>query len=81
MLAFAWPEAAAAQCAMCKTALTGSPEGRQMSEQFNRGILVMIGAPYVVFGAVGIALFHERLRAAWRRFRQPGPPPDPLSRP
>jgi hypothetical protein len=71
MVALGWPEAVAAQCAMCKTALTNSPEGRDIGEQFNRAILLMIGAPYVVFGAVGAAIFRERLRARWRRFRWP----------
>jgi hypothetical protein len=79
-LVLAWPEAAAAQCAMCKTALTDSPEGRDIGEQFNRGILVMIGAPYLVFGVVGAALFRERLQATWRRFRRSGPGADSLPR-
>ena len=65
-----WPEAAGAQCQMCKTALTNSAEGRAVSEEFNRAILLMIGAPYVVFGVVGAALFRERLRAAWGRLRR-----------
>jgi hypothetical protein len=62
---------------MCKTALTNSAEGRNITEQFNRAILLMIGAPYVVAGAVGVALFRERLRAAWRRFRRPAAVLDP----
>jgi len=66
---------------MCKTALTDSPEGRDIGESFNRGILVMIGAPYLVFGVVGAALFREKLQATWRRFRHSGPragtPPRP----
>jgi hypothetical protein len=76
-----WPEAAAAQCAMCKTALENSPEGRDIGEQFNRAILLLIGAPYVVFGAVGAAIFRDQLRTRWRRFWQPrpGPSPDPRS--
>lgn len=72
-LALVLPEGAAAQCAMCKTALTDSPEGRDIGEQFNRGILVMIGAPYLVFGVVGAALFREKLQSAWRRVRRSGP--------
>ena len=72
LLALAWPEAAAAQCQMCKTALTNSAEGRDISEHFNRAILLMIGAPYVVAGVVTMALCRERIRAAWRRFRGPG---------
>ena len=68
---------------MCKTTLTNSPEGRDIGEQFNRAILLMIGAPYVVFGAVGAAIFRERLRAAWRRLRRPrvASPADPRPRP
>lgn len=79
VLALGWPEAAAAQCAMCKTALTNSPEGRDIGEQFNHAILLLIGAPYVVFCAVGAAIFRERLRVTWRRFRRPRmvPPTDP----
>ena len=67
---------------MCKTALTNSPEGRDIGEQFNRAILLMIGAPYAVFGAVGAAIFRERLRATWRRFRRPRvSPTEPSPRP
>jgi hypothetical protein len=72
LLAAAWPESAAAQCQMCKTALTNSAEGRDITEHFNRAILLMIGAPYVVAGVVTVALCRERLHAAWRRFRGPG---------
>jgi hypothetical protein len=67
-----WPEAAAAQCAMCKTALTNSPEGRDIGEQFNRAILLMIGAPYAVASVVTIALCRDRIRGAWQRFRGAG---------
>jgi len=81
VLVLGWPGAAAAQCAMCKTALTNSPEGRDLGEQFNRAILLMIGAPYAVFGVVGAALFRERLRAAWRRFRPRLSPAGPTPRP
>ena len=56
-----------AQCAMCRTALTGSPEGRAIGEQFNRAILLMMAAPYVVIGTVGAVFFRERLRSAMHR--------------
>jgi hypothetical protein len=61
---------------MCKTTLTNSPEGREIGEQFNRAILLMIGAPYLVFSAVGVALFRDRLRATWRRLRRMDSPVD-----
>ena len=57
---------------MCKTALTNSPEGREIGEQFNKAILLMIGAPYLVFGMVGVVVFRDRLEALWRdRRRRP----------
>ena len=46
----------AAQCAMCQTSLMNSPEGRGMSAEFNRAILVMLFAPYAVFGSIGAIL-------------------------
>ena len=65
---------------MCRTALTDSPEGRAIGEQFNRGILVMIGAPYLVFGAVGAAIFRERLQAIGRRLWRRAATADPRPR-
>ena len=50
---------AGAQCAMCKTALTNSPEGRAISGRFNVGILVMLLAPYVITTGVLFAIFRE----------------------
>ena len=61
---------ARAQCAMCQTALTSSAEGRGMSEEFNRAILVMLFAPYAVFGTIGAILVRHRITAAWRRWRR-----------
>ena len=52
---------AGAQCAMCRQALQ-SPEGRQMIGAFRSGILLLLAAPFAVFGTV-----------AWlavRRFRR-----------
>jgi hypothetical protein len=60
---------AQAQCVMCRSALTGSPEGRAMSASFNRAILLMFFAPYFVVGTLAAVLFRHplaaRLRAAW----------------
>jgi len=56
--------AARAQCAMCRTALTNSPEGRAMGAEFNRAILVMLAAPYLVTGTLAAVFFRRRLRAA-----------------
>jgi hypothetical protein len=58
-----------AQCAMCQTALTNSPEGRGMGQEFNRAILVMFFAPYAVFSVVGTVLLRHRIAAAVRGWR------------
>ena len=60
---------AAAQCAMCATALTGSEEGRAMSASFKRAILVMLAAPYMVVGTVALTFFRPQLRETLRRAR------------
>jgi hypothetical protein len=52
---------AGAQCVMCKTALTNSPEGRSIGEQFNRAILLMIVAPYLLVGSFAVLFFRRRL--------------------
>lgn len=59
VLALAVP--ADAQCAMCRRALQ-SPEGRQMIAAFRSGILVLLAAPFAVFGTVATL--------AIRRFRK-----------
>jgi hypothetical protein len=61
------PRGVSAQCSMCKTALTNSPEGQAMAEQMNNGILIMMAAPYLVFGTVGAVVFRSRLSGLVRR--------------
>ncbi len=56
---------AAAQCAMCRTAVTQSPEGRALAGSLNRAILMLMAAPYAVFGTG--ALLIVRHRRAQRR--------------
>jgi hypothetical protein len=70
LAAAALADPALAQCAMCKTALTASPEGRSIGEQFNRAILVMIAAPYLVMGALAAVVFRSRLGALAQRLRE-----------
>ena len=60
-----------AQCSICKTVLTQSPEGRQMSSSFNSAILVLLFAPYLVLGSFALVLFRVPLaREVARRARQ-----------
>ena len=60
-LAAAFAHPAAAQCVMCKTALTGSAEGRAMMARFNHGILLMVAAPYMVVGGFLLGVYRERI--------------------
>ena len=61
---------AAAQCAMCKTALTSSPEGRRLSGQMNNAILMMVFAPYVVAGTVAGVLVRRQITSRIARLFQ-----------
>jgi len=54
---------ASAQCAMCRTALTESPEGQQMAAGFNSAILFLLGAPYLVFGTLVGSLWLSKRRS------------------
>ena len=62
-----------AQCSMCRTALENSPEGRGMSASFNRGILLLLGVPYVIFGTVGVVVYrgYRKKKAVAERSANP----------
>jgi hypothetical protein len=47
---------AEAQCAMCRAVLE-SEEGQQTAKGINNGIVYLMAIPYVLVGAVGIAVF------------------------
>ena len=50
--------AASAQCAMCVRAL--EQNGGEMAAGFNRGILFLLGMPYLVFTAIGASWYLKR---------------------
>jgi hypothetical protein len=54
------------QCSMCRTALEQSEEGRAIAGSFRYGILLLLAAPYLIFGTVGFVVFraYRRKRAA-----------------
>lgn len=55
-------DAAFAQCAMCRTALR-SPEGQRMVGALRQGILLLLVAPFTVFGIVAtLAVRGQRRR-------------------
>jgi len=51
------PSAFAQGCAMCKTALESSPEGRFLASSFAHGILLLLFLPYVIFGTLTFAVY------------------------
>jgi hypothetical protein len=63
---------ACAQCVMCKTALTDSPEGRAINQTFNRAILLMLVAPYALVGTLMATVFRRPLATVLVRRLRPG---------
>jgi hypothetical protein len=59
------PETLSAQCAMCRSALE-SPEGQQMVAALRSGVLLLLAAPFIAFGAVAAVA----IRIGRRRTRQ-----------
>jgi hypothetical protein len=55
------PETAAAQCAMCRRAL-GSPEGQHLVAALRRGIVVLLAAPFMLFGIVAFLAIRTQKR-------------------
>ena len=65
-LVMLWPDAALAQCAMCRRALA-SPEGLEMVAAFRSGILLLLVAPFAVFATVaGLAVRDQQRRSSGR---------------
>ncbi len=64
LLLLAAPDAALAQCAMCRTALEQNTE---VAAGFNRAILFLLAMPYTVFGGIaGYVLFTRHRRKSRR---------------
>jgi hypothetical protein len=66
----------AAQCQMCRTALTQSPEGLRWSRGINAGIMLLLAAPFLIAGSVALVIYQRpiaralaRLRARWASSR------------
>jgi hypothetical protein len=78
-LAVLMSQPALAQCVMCKTALVNSGEGQRIAAEFNRAILLMVVAPYVVFLGIAAVVFRTRIQE-WLRARLSSPEPSPSRR-
>lgn len=61
---------ASAQCAMCRSVLA-SPEGQRMVGALRSGILLLLAAPFAVFGTVAVlAVRTQRRRHAQEDARE-----------
>ncbi|HEX8889444.1 MAG TPA: hypothetical protein VF779_09715 [Pyrinomonadaceae bacterium] len=49
-----------AQCAMCRTALTNSPEAAKLAENFNKAVFVLLIPPVLLFCGIFIAAYKFR---------------------
>jgi hypothetical protein len=56
----AWSLPVAAQCAMCKNAVTGSPEAARLSESLNFAIIVLLIPPVLIFCGIFLLAFKYR---------------------
>ena len=65
-------------CSMCRSGLENSPDMKGLAPNINRGILFLMGVPYVLFGTVGIVVYraHRKNKAAARRNDNPYIPRD-----
>lgn len=53
---------AGAQCAMCQSVVSQSPEAQAAAAQLNLAILVMFFAPYLVFASLALVFYREPLK-------------------
>ena len=61
----AWSYPALAQCAMCKNAVTGSPEAARLSQSLNFAILILLIPPVLIFcGIFFVAYRYRKSRGA-----------------
>jgi heme/copper-type cytochrome/quinol oxidase subunit 2 len=59
-----------AQCAMCRTALTSSPEGQEMIAGFDSAILFLLAVPLVIFGTVLLLLWRAARKRSKARYEE-----------
>jgi hypothetical protein len=74
-LSLAAHSAALAQCAMCKTAVAGSPDAGKLSESLNFAILILLIPPVLIFCGIFYAMMRLRKSRA-----AAGPEARPLRR-
>lgn len=56
----AWSLPVLAQCAMCKNAVTGSPEAAKLSQSLNFAILILLVPPVLIFCGIFVVAYRYR---------------------
>jgi ABC-type Fe3+ transport system permease subunit len=59
----------AAQCQMCRTALTQSPEGQRWSHGINAGIILLLATLFLIVGSTLLVIYHTRVLGRLRDIR------------
>lgn len=59
----------AAQCEMCRTALTQSVEGQRWSRGLNAGILLLVAAPFLIAASALLVIYQAQVRHSLRKIR------------
>ena len=61
-------------CAMCRSALESSPEGKVLASSFAHGILLLLFLPYIIFATISWVVYRAYRRKSKQRF---GESPNP----
>ena len=59
----------AAQCPMCRTAVTQSAEGQRWARGINAGVTLLLGAPFLISGSIALLIFRIQVAASAARVR------------
>lgn len=62
-----WSTNLAAQCAMCRTALTNSAEGQRWARGINGGIMLLLLAPFLIVGLIALQIYAHHVNAGLRQ--------------
>ncbi len=55
-------------CAMCRTALESSPEGKVLASSFAHGILMMLFLPYTLFAIFSFIVYRAFRKKSRQRY-------------
>ena len=59
----------AAQCQMCRVALTNSAEGQRWTQGIHAGILLLLTTPFLIAGCIAFLIYRPQVDAAFMMLR------------